>query len=118
MPPALFARLLGLVAAVAGCATGRNAPGSQAAATEQTINELFNLSTVYQRLGRLASPGPIPFVGSVATFAGRGDSTLVQLGLSLENHAFSFQRDAGSFSARYRVDMSWQRAGLPPIQVV
>ncbi|MEO8450689.1 MAG: GWxTD domain-containing protein, partial [Gemmatimonadota bacterium] len=121
MPPALSARrlgLLGLLAAVAGCGTGRTAPGGRAAATEQTINELFNLATVYQRLGRLASPGPIPFVGNLATFAGRGDSTLVLLGLSLENHAFSFQRDRGSFAARYRVDASWQRPGMPPVQLV
>jgi GWxTD domain-containing protein len=80
------------------------------------LTELFNLAAVYQRLGRLASPGPIPFVGTVGTLAARGDSTLAELSLSLENRALSFQRDGTSFAAHYQVNVSWQRTGQPPIQ--
>jgi GWxTD domain-containing protein len=110
-----FLLLLSLVAA--GCGGGRRTPGGPpGTATDQTLTELFNLATVYQRLGRLSGVGPIPFVGNVALLAGRGDSTLLHLGVSLENRSLSFQRDAGSFSARYRVDISLARPNLPPIQ--
>ncbi len=106
--------VLGLVAA--GCGGGRSTPRAPGTATDQTLTELFNLSAVYQRLGRLAGIGPISFVGNVALLAGRGDSTLMQVGLSLENRSLSFQRDAGAFTARYRVDIALGRPGLPPIQ--
>lgn len=110
-------RSLAFLALLAGCGGGRTAPGgSPATATNQTLTELFNLSAVYQRLGRLSGIGPIPFVGNVALLAGRGDSTLMHLGLSLENRSLSFQRDAGAFTARYRVDVTLARPGLPPIE--
>jgi GWxTD domain-containing protein len=107
-----------LVALLAtGCGGGRPAPGGlPGTVTDQTLTELFNLSAVYQRLGRLAGIGPIPFVGNVALLAGRGDSTLLHLGLSLDNRSLSFQRDGGVFAARYRVDVSLGRPGVPPIQ--
>ncbi|MFN0177552.1 MAG: GWxTD domain-containing protein [Gemmatimonadales bacterium] len=106
-----------LALVMAGCGGGRVAPGGPpGTATDQTLTELFNLSAVYQRLGRLSGIGPIPFVGNVALLAGRGDSTLLHLGLSLENRSLSFQRDAGSFAARYRVDVNLVREGSPPIQ--
>lgn len=109
---ALVSGLLGLAA----CGGGRApAPGTPSAATDQTLSELFSLTAVYQRLGRLAGAGQIPFVGNVATLAGRGDSTLLELGLSFENRALSFQRDQGTFAARYRVDVSLARTGSPPI---
>lgn len=103
---------------LAGCAAGRQASsGSPGTVTDQTLSELFSLSSVYQRLGRLAGTGPIPFVGNVAMLAGRGDSTLVEIGFSFENRSLSFQRDQGTFAARYRVDMQLARTGAPPITV-
>jgi len=102
---------------VAGCGGARGNPGGPpGTVTDQTLTELFNLQAVYQRLGRLAGIGPIPFVGNVALLAGRGDSTLLHLGLSLENRSLSFQRDGGTFAARYRVDVSLQRQGATPVQ--
>ena len=107
---------LALLLCLAGCGGRRSASGSPTAATEQTLTELFDLSAVYQRLGRLAANGPIPFVGNVALLAGRGDSTMVRLGLSIENHSLSFQRDQGGFAARYRVEVQLARANQPPVR--
>lgn len=112
----LFALLTTESLALGACATGRSGPPSGPGATEQTLSELFNLSAVYQRLGRLASPGGVPFVGSYTFLAGRGDSTLLRLGLSFENRAFSFQRDGRSFAARYRVQVTLQHAGSPTLE--
>jgi GWxTD domain-containing protein len=68
-------------------------------------------------MGRLAATGPIGFVGNIAYLAGPSDSTAVVVGLSFENRSLSFQRDAGSFAARYRVEMELQREGSEPIKV-
>ncbi|MGH7561648.1 MAG: GWxTD domain-containing protein [Gemmatimonadales bacterium] len=119
MPPSLLSSRTasaGLLVLVAACGGGRAAPGTATPTTEQTLTELFNLSTVYQRIGRLAASGPMPFVGAVGFAGGPGDSTIARVGLSFENHAFAFSRDAGSFSTRFRVEYSFQRSGLPPVQ--
>lgn len=100
------------------CGGARTPAGGPAPSAEQTLTELFNLSTLYQRLGRLAASGPMPFVGTVAFVAGRGDSTVARVGLSFENHAFAFQRDGRTFSTRFRVEYTFTRQGGAPVQAV
>jgi GWxTD domain-containing protein len=102
----------------AACGGARTPSRTVTPSTEQTLNELFNLSSLYQRMGRLAASGPMPFVGSVAFVAGRGDSTIARVGLSLENHAFAFQRDGRAFSTRFRIEYAFTRAAAPPVQAV
>src|SRR5512145_3106813 len=87
--------LAALPVMLAGCgAPPEPAPGERPAPTsaEQTLTDLFNLTALYQRMGRLTGGNPLPFVGSLAYFAGRGDSTIVMMALSLDNRALSFQR--------------------------
>jgi GWxTD domain-containing protein len=91
-------------------------PPPQAAGAEQTLSDLFNLTALYQRMGRLAGGNPLPFVGNAVFFAGRGDSTLVMLGLSLDNRALTFQRAGRVFTARYRVELNFQREGSVPLR--
>ncbi|HEV8358465.1 MAG TPA: GWxTD domain-containing protein [Gemmatimonadales bacterium] len=110
--------LTGLLLAAAACGGARSPSGSVTPTTEQTLSELFNLSSLYQRMGRLAAGGPMPFVGSIALVAGRGDSTVARVGLSFENHAFAFQREGRSFSTRFRVEYSFARPGAAPVQAV
>lgn len=112
-----------LLAATAACGGGGGGAGpvtpepgaAQApASTEQTLTDLFNLTALYQRMGRLAGPAPLPFVGQAAFFAGRGDSTVVVVGLSLDNRSLSFQRTDREFVGRYRVELNFQpEDGLP-----
>lgn len=118
--PNLFRRtaLSGLLLVVLACGGGRPPVGGATPSTEQTLNELFNLSALYQRMGRLAAGGPMPFVGTVAFVAGRGDSTIARVGLSFDNHAFAFQRDGRAFSTRFRVEIGFARTGQPPVQAV
>jgi len=113
--PLRRASVLGLVLLSIGCGGGVQRPGSATPSTEQTLSELFNLSAVYQRIGRIAASGPMPFVGALGFAAGSGDSTITKVGLSFENHAFAFQRDPGSFSTRFRVEYSFQRSGAEPV---
>ena len=117
----LFRRTVptGLLLASVACGGARRTPsGSVIPSTEQTLNELFNLSALYQRMGRLAASGPMPFVGTTAYVAGRGDSTIARVGLSFDNHAFAFQRDGRAFSTRFRVEIGFVRPGMPPVQAV
>jgi GWxTD domain-containing protein len=105
-----------LLAAVSGCATRRTPAGTVTPTTEQTLGELFNLPSVYQKLGRLAASGPMPFVGNIAYLKGRGDSTIARVGLSFESNAFAFAREGPNYAARFRVEYGLARAGQPPIQ--
>lgn len=123
LPRTLLALLLAGAAACAGGGGGGAGgvppePGQAAApaSTEQTLTDLFNLTALYQRMGRLAADNPLPFVGQPAFFAGRGDSTVMILGLSLDNRSLSFQRTSRDFVARYRAEIILQAEGAQPIR--
>ena len=107
-----------LVLALASCGgSGATSPGAvEPTGTRETLSELFNLTGLYQRIGRLAAGPPLPFVGQVAYLAGRGDSTIGLLAMSLDNRALSFSREGRDFQARYRVEMLFQRDGSLPIR--
>lgn len=105
----------GLLLAAAACGGGRAPGGPPAPGTDQTLTEIFNLPAVYNRMGRLAAGAPVPFVGNIVHLAGRGDSTMVQVAVSLANRALSFQREERAFAARVRTEISFQRPGAAPI---
>jgi GWxTD domain-containing protein len=110
-----------LLATAAGCGGGgagpaRPSPQPAPASTEQTLSDLFNVTALYQRMGRLAGTSPMPFVGQVVYFAGRGDSTVAVVALSLDNRSLSFQRTAGEFVGRYRVEIIFQPESGNPLR--
>jgi GWxTD domain-containing protein len=105
-----------LALAVAGCGGGRPGPATGPTTADQTLSDLFNLTALYQRMGRLAGGRPLPWVGQFAYLAGRGDSTVVTLGLSLDNRALSFQRSGREFTARYLVEIAFVRPGALPVR--
>lgn len=101
---------------VSACAGAPPRPGEMPPPNaDQTLTEIFNLPAVYNRMGRIASGPPIPFVGSVSYLGGRGDSTMVHVALSLPNRALSFQRDGRAFAARFRAEISLARPGHPSV---
>ncbi|MFZ5624974.1 MAG: GWxTD domain-containing protein [Gemmatimonadota bacterium] len=98
-----------ILAAAAGCGGAPQGTGAPVRPSpDQTLNQLFNLQGVYQRIGRLATGAAPPFVGNVSVVAGPGDSVIALLGLSLQNRALVFQRSEPGFIARYRVDVALQ----------
>lgn len=107
----------GLLVLAAACGGGGGPTPGEAPppSADQTLTEIFNLPAVYNRMGRLAAGPPIPFVGTVAYLGGRGDSTIAQVGLSLPNRALSFQRDNRSFAAQFTAEITFLRAGQPPL---
>jgi len=106
----------GLALLGSACAGGGPRPGEPPPpSADQTLTEIFNLPAVYNRMGRIASGPPIPFVASVSYLGGRGDSTMVHVALSLPNRALSFQRDGRAFAARFRAEISLTRQGTPAL---
>ena len=59
-----------LAAAIAGCGSWQRVGTQETVTPEETLTELFDLSGVYSRLGRLVSGPPLPFVATMATVAG------------------------------------------------
>jgi GWxTD domain-containing protein len=99
------------------CGSWRRVGTQDGPAPADQLTQLVNVSSFYQRLGRLAAAEPLPFVGTVAFAAGVGDSVITMLGLSLENRALSFQREGNLFVARYRVSISFQREGARSVEL-
>ncbi|MFL5574347.1 MAG: GWxTD domain-containing protein [Gemmatimonadaceae bacterium] len=66
----------------------------------------IDASRVYQRMGLIAAPAPVPFVGGVAYLAAASpDSTLAVVTLSLPNSALSFAREGERYRASYDARM-------------
>lgn len=106
-----------LAVALSGCTSWQRVGGPSGPNPEQTLTELFNPGAMYNRLGRLVSTTGVPFVASVAFVAGRGDSTLAVVGVSLDNRAFAFQREGEGYGARYHVDYEFRRQGAAPVTI-
>jgi GWxTD domain-containing protein len=102
---------LGSLAACAGRAhgpkvndapAGEGAGAARPAAGGADASGAADASRVYQRMGLIAAPAPVPFVGGVAFLAAATpDSTLVVVTLSLPNSALSFVREGERYRATY-----------------
>ncbi|HET6779110.1 MAG TPA: GWxTD domain-containing protein [Gemmatimonadales bacterium] len=103
--------------AALGCGSWKRVGSEDGPAPADQLTQLMNVSSFYQRLGRLAAAEPLPFVGTVAFAAGPADSVITALGLSLENRALAFQREGNFFVARYRVTISFQQEGARPVDL-
>ena len=102
----------GMVIALSGCAKRPRAGGAGLPAPEPRADPvaLTDATHVYQSMGLLASPGPVPFVGSVAYLAGpTPDSTVAFVTLSLANRALTFTRDGDRFRAGYQVQLEFRQ---------
>lgn len=87
-------------------------------APAQSLTSMLDQTGMFRRIGRLAATGSVPFIGNVALLPGSGDSVLAILALSLENRAFSFERQGDQgFVARYHVDIALVRDSFPPVQI-
>jgi GWxTD domain-containing protein len=105
------------LAVLAACGSWQRVGTDTGPTPEGSITEVLDMATVYQRLGRLVAPGPVPFIGDLVYVAGPGDSTIAVVALSMENRVLSFQRENNLFAARYRVEISFEPAGGAPIRV-
>ncbi len=113
-------RTLALLALLAlpGCGSWTRVGTETQPTPSQTLTSVLDETAVFRRIGRLAVGGQVPFIGNVAILPAGGDSVLALLGLSLENRSLGFERQGTQgFTARYRVDITFQRADAPPVTV-
>src|SRR3989454_2478468 len=76
------------------------------------VSTLFDAGSVYGAMGLLVAGPPLPFVATLDYVAdATPDSTLAVFGLSLSNHALTFQHDGIVFTAHYHVEAEERRVG-------
>jgi len=106
--------LTGTLAAVllgAGCAGAGSGPDT-APDPAAAVAALFDPSTLYRRMGFLASGAPLPFAGDIRFLATASpDTTLAVLALSLSNSALAFRLADQEFEARYAVEFALRQGG-------
>jgi GWxTD domain-containing protein len=110
--PALLLPLL-----LGACTSWQRVGADQAPSPAEQAANLLDPYALYARLGHFVSTDAIHYVGTVAFVPGTGDSTRAVVGISLQNRVFGFQRAGDGYTARYRVEYTFRRAGAPPIQV-
>ena len=73
------------------------------------VSTLFDAGSVYGAMGLLVAGPPLPFVATLDYVAdATPDSTLAVFGLSLSNHALTFQRDGTVFTAHYHLEVTFR----------
>ena len=101
-----MAFLAGGVAACGGTQRPVSAPRPEPGAV---VSTLFDAGSVYGAMGLLVAGPPLPFVATLDYVAdATPDSTLAVFGLSLSNHALTFQRDGNVFTAHYHVEVTFR----------
>lgn len=103
--------------ALLGCASGGTQGGSRTAPAPAADDAAGSALTVYRRIGRLAAPDPLPFIGTVAFAGGAGDTALTILALSLSNKSLSFEREPNGYTAHYRAEISINPEQGTPVTV-
>jgi len=108
--PPLAVALLSL-----GCGSWQREGSSTPPDRGETLTQILDVQAAFKRIGRLTAGSPLPFVASVSFLGGVGDTTVAIIGISLSNRSFGFQRDGNDFVAHYRVDLTAQAQGRPPV---
>lgn len=72
-----------------------------------------DVSELYRRIGLLAAPDPLSFVGKISSFASRHpDTTLVLASISVPNRALTFTREGDRYRAPYEVKITMSRGDV------
>jgi len=77
-----------------------------------------DMSELYRRIGLLAAPGPLAFVGKISAFASAyPDTTLVLVSISVPNRALTFTREGDRYRAPYEVKLTMSRGDVEAASV-
>lgn len=77
-----------------------------------------DVSELYRRIGLVAAPGAVSFVGKVSSFAtARPDTTLVLVSISIPNRALTFAREGDRYRAPYEVKVALNRGATEAASV-
>jgi GWxTD domain-containing protein len=77
-----------------------------------------DISELYRRIGLIAAPGAVSFVGKVSSFASpRPDTTLLLVSISIPNRALTFAREGDRYRAPYEVKVALNRGATEAASV-
>lgn len=72
-----------------------------------------DVSELYRRMGLVAAPNPLGFVGKISSFASSSaDTTLVLASISIPNRALTFTREGDRYRAPYEVKLTLDRGNV------
>ena len=72
-----------------------------------------DVSELYRRIGLLAAPDPLSFVGKISSFASRHpDTTIVLASISVPNRSLTFTREGDRYRAPYEVKLTMSRGNV------
>lgn len=96
-----------LAMTLAGCAQSRPGQAIVAATSPTGVQPAQDPTTVYHKMGLIATGSPLSFVGKIAYFASSSPDTTVMLAsVSIPNRALSFVREGDSYRAPYEVHLT------------
>jgi GWxTD domain-containing protein len=108
---------LTLVMGCSSATSGRN-PQPNPRALPPEGSPTPDVSEIYRRIGLLAAPNPLSFVGRLSTFATASpDTTLVLASISIPNRALTFSREGERYRAPYEVRLTLGRGGVEAANV-
>jgi GWxTD domain-containing protein len=117
LPGCLFILALSVTAGCSSATSGRN-PQPNPRALPPEGSPTPDVSEIYRRIGLLAAPNPVSFVGRLSTFASTSpDTTLVLASISIPNRALTFTREGERYRAPYEVRLTLSRAGVEAASV-
>ena len=116
---------LGLLAVSSLLAACSSAPTTTRPTPEPNVRVLqpdggapSDMSELYRRIGLLAAPGPLAFVGKISSFASaHPDTTLVLVSISVPNRALTFTREGDRYRAPYEVKLTMSRGAVDAASV-
>lgn len=77
-----------------------------------------DVSELYRRIGLIAAPPPLSFVGKIASFASTSpDTSLVLVSLSIPNRSLTFAREGDRYRAPYEVKLSLLQGPIEAVSV-
>ena len=106
---ALFA-LSFILVGCSGTTTTRPTPEPNVRILQPDGGAPADVSELYRRIGLLAAPNPLAFVGKISAFASaRPETTLVLASISVPNRALTFTREGDRYRAPYEVRITMTR---------
>jgi GWxTD domain-containing protein len=94
-------------AIITACASSRAVPEGNPRALPAEGDAPADVSELYRRIGLMAAPNPLAFVGKVSSFASTSpETTLVLVSISIPSRALTFSREGERYRAPYEVKLA------------
>lgn len=113
-----FLAVSSIVISACSSTVTRPTPGPNLRVLQPDSGATSDMSELYRRIGLLAAPNPLAFVGKISSFASAyPDTTLVLASISVPNRALTFTREGDRYRAPYEVKLTMSRGDVEAASV-